>query len=176
MDNIAENTDKRVDKAKFIRYTFGFLILIVLTGVIGLLSMGKIKNPFIRSKNSSQIKLQEGFPQSPVYPESTIKDSTKNLEGAEEDYRYSGTWETSDPVPAVMKWYLEKLKTEGWNMNVLPADGESTDIQFAQGYKGNDETNIIQVSVMKDTESGKTKIVVEFPSKSAIYEDEEGEE
>ncbi len=158
-------------KASKTNLSFIALVILSLLTIIFVLFYNRFSSLFIHPK-----ELVEGYPTSPTYPDSSFVDSTKEPNAVGGDYSYHGTWETDDSVPTVMAWYLEKLQSEGWNMNVLPADPQAPDIQYAEGYKGEDIYNIIQVSVIRDKSTNKTKAIIEFPSKSSGYEDEEGEE
>jgi hypothetical protein len=103
--------------------------------------------------------LVEGYPTSPIYPDSELKDSEKTPHYLG-DYSYHGTWETTDSVPTVMAWYIEKLPSEGWFIDDYPADSQAEDIQFIDAHK---EEQTIQVSVIRDPDTQKTKVVIEYP-------------
>jgi hypothetical protein len=130
-----------------------------------------VKRP--QKQPTSTANIADDYPESPVYPNADFQDSNKVESYTKTDFSYDGTWKTQDDVATVMAWYIDKLKNDGWNMNVLPANPNATDIQYAEGYYGKNIYKIIQVSVIKEKDTQKTKIVLEFPSKSSSFEDEE---
>lgn len=151
----------------------GFLFLLLLVSVL-FASFLIFKNGLIFRAPKEKPALVEGYPTSPVYPESDLSNSTKDLQPAG-DYSYHGTWETTDSVPTVMAWYLERLPQEGWFIDDYPAQDQAESIQFLDAHQQDDITKILQLSVIRDPDTNTTKVIIEYPAKSTGEEDEDME-
>jgi hypothetical protein len=151
-----------------------FLLLLLAVSVIlasvVILRSGLLLNTPVEEKPT----LVEGYPTSPVYPESEFSESTRDLEPAG-DFSYHGTWETTDSVPTVMNWYIERLPQEGWFIDDYPAQDQAETIQYLDAHQEDDITNILQLSVIRDPDTNTTKVILEYPAKSTGDEDEDME-
>ncbi|OGY24039.1 MAG: hypothetical protein A2126_01685 [Candidatus Woykebacteria bacterium GWB1_45_5] len=145
-------------------------ISVIVVGVV-LWRLGGSSTEKAALKSGGEQQLIEGFPATLVYPNANFKDSEKRPHFLG-DFSYHGTWETTDRVSIVMAWYLEELPQEGWFIDDYPADKKAENIQFIDGHK---EEKPIQVSVIKDQNSGLTQIVIEYPAVKAGIEAEEDE-
>jgi hypothetical protein len=156
--------------SKLLFITLGILLIIVVAGVL-LWQFGGLSTENKVQKSGSEPRIVEGFPDTSIYPKAQFKDSEKRPHFLG-DFSYHGTWETTDSVPTVMAWYLEKLPQDGWSIDDYPADRKAEDVQFVDGHKGEEP---IQVSVIKNKKIGLTQIVIEYPAVKAGVEAEEDE-
>ncbi len=140
-----------------------FVIFIVSVSIIFIKKQKKLHPPELQqSIGEEKITV-------PAYPKSTLENSATD---PEEGITYVGkrfrsSWLSDDKVANVTKWYMDKYQKEGWELDYGPEDS-SADIQLVSLNNGK---YTLFISVLKDPESGKTKIITEYETyHSDIYE------
>jgi hypothetical protein len=113
------------------------------------------------------------YPQVPVYQNASLQSSTCN---DVQSMLFRADWVSSDTVPQVMGWYTTELQKAGWNLDIPPANQNSSDIQYAEFTKGlyNSWLSRLQLSVQSDKNTHKTKIEISFPAPDSEHEEGEG--
>jgi hypothetical protein len=145
------------------------ILLVIVFG--GVLYLKFVTQP------TSKIKLAQDFPNIPQYPGAVlIKSNTDPHEG--ETYngvKYSATWQVKVKLSDVSKWYMTKLPSSGWTVDVPPGNINAEDIQLITFIN---DTYTLNMSFSKNSDSGLTSITSEFSLKFSDTKEpgeEEGE-
>ena len=97
------------------------------------------------------------FPAFPVYPGAKILKSMKLGESPTKGFE--AEWQTSEPVPKVMGWYIQNLQSDGWKLVASPGDPKTEGEQGAIFSKDK-----IKVTINIDRENkNETLINVNIP-------------
>lgn len=115
-----------------------------------------------RSNASSDIVQEEGqlveaFPDFPEYPGALLEESSQRQQAINTNQDIRAAWQTSDPVPTVMSWYVTELPKNGWTVEP-PDDPMAQGEQVAQLSK-DDLRGYIGI---ENEGTNKTEIVVDF--------------
>ena len=148
-------------------------VLFLVLAIVGYLQIVKIiqtkqksVTPTTQSKLQSRVQLIEGFPEMPLYPQSTLVISeieVINFNGADSNH-YRSVWKTNASIPKVTNWYLKALETADWTIEIFPADPDSTGIQYILASRRKPKLTL-QLSIIPEAQLKLTKIVAEFPEK-----------
>jgi hypothetical protein len=104
----------------------------------------------------SQAALSQGFPEVPIYPDTTLVDSSTNTPGG---FLYEATWQTRQSIPEVSSWYLGKISDGNWEIVTPPADLNAKDIQLLIANK---DDLVYNFSFIKDNDSGITNVIIQI--------------
>ncbi len=133
----------------------GLLILVILAWVLWFRTGTSEVNKTV-SLQSQQGELVKEFPEFPVYPTAQIENSYVKHDG--DRIGYEAKWEMPEPVSAVLKWYLERLPSEGWVLNDVPENLSIESEQFLIANKGE-----VAVYLTIERDGDKTEVIAEVP-------------
>jgi hypothetical protein len=143
------------------------LLLIVLAVIIGLALLFLLKaltQPNLATPSQTLNTTATANTNPLAYPHAQLisqiqKDQVTNLE-----------WQTADPIPTVVDWYLSALVSLGWEVNVFPANLDAPDIQYLTALKN---SSLLQLSLIRSSPTYPTQIILVI---QPFSESEPGEE
>lgn len=100
--------------------------------------------------------LLPGIPLFPTYPGSTLVGSSWIDTDTTNHKGFRIMWNSSDSVPAIMRWYESKFRDLGWNVEMTndpTSEGEQVSNISKQPYKG---------YIAAEIEDGTTEIVIDM--------------
>ena len=99
-----------------------------------------------------------------AYPQAQMVNQTQN------DQVTKLEWQTTDPLPTVVDWYLSAISSLGWTIDVFPANLDAQDIQYLTALKNSDQ---LQLSLTRSSPTDPTQILLVIqPNPTLIPEDE----
>lgn len=153
-------------------------IILILTGLVisisvYLFSINRISIKHFLLKNNDNpdvLTLQDVEEPLPVYPDFIQIKNDKEVQNLGTVYRID--YESNKSIPELSSWFLEQLPKNNWKIDTVPADKEDESVQLIYAVTTN---QLVHVSLVKDTESSKTKINYQVISRRILHV-EEGEE
>lgn len=136
--------------AKNARILFVFLSLFFLLIVIFFLKTS-LNKPIEPPKPVAA----EGFPQIPIYPGTTLLNSSKD---PREAVFYQASWETDSQPSQIAPWYLSETVKNGWYLEYPPANPTSNiqEMQFSN------KEYFLNISLVRNGVNNRTVITTQF--------------